>query len=151
MTQEEINSQWTRELDSNVGKCTLLVPPIRRSELRRPYQYLVSVADFGRMFDDVKALTQIAKPLLQCELWEQKGITYGRKIHLFLLGFRPGLVSDSTAGITKPQWEELTTAIAARLNQTLAETLLYVEPWTAEAKFQARLETYVMFTELKPQ
>lgn len=150
MNQQSINQAWKQELQTNVGSVTFLVPPQRNSGLRKPYQYKTTTAEFRGLKQGLKIIASQFGDNLQCDLVDSKPVTYGARLNCFLLGYKPGYTGGNT-GVTCDQWGKVTTELCARLKQSLGDdVLVYVEPWTAERKFQARFETYVMFSELEP-
>lgn len=150
MNQQQSNQAWQQEAQTNVGSVTFLVPPQRNSGLRKPYQYKTTTADFTRLKTELKTISTQFGFRLQCDLVDTKPVKYGSRLDCFLLGYAPGYVGG-LRGITREEWEKITTELCARLKQSLGDDVsVYVEPWTAERKFQARFETYVMFAELEP-
>lgn len=149
-TQEQTNAEWHQTFESNAGQCTLLVKPARIVPgLRKPYEYEVTAQDARNLIADLNATLRHNKQLLQCGLVDKKTVTYGIRFNLFLLSYRRGLVSDSAAGCSPGQWQAITEAVVQRIKATLGDDCpVYVEPWTPDAKFQARFETYIKFREL---
>lgn len=151
MNQEQTNQAWKQTIQPERGpSITILVPPVRNSGLRKPYQYQTTTAEFRKLKQDAKTIAEQFGNNLQCAGVDSKPVTYGARLDIFLLGYKPGH-TGTTTGVTRAQWEKVTTELCDRLKQSLGEDIaVYIEPWTAERKFQARFETYIMFEELQP-
>ena len=149
--QAATNKSWLQTEKGNGLTMTILAPPLKKVVgLRRPYQMEVPTAVVAKLKKDLKAaLKPYATPVLQCDLSDFKAVTYGARIDVFLLGYAPGLCGDPAAGITREQWDTITAQITALIQRALgAGETMYVEPWSAKIKFQARYETYVKYQEL---
>ena len=94
---------------------------------------------------ELKAAAQTCRKL-QCDLIGFKRTGRGFRLNIFLLAFRPGFCGDPTQGVTQAEWNDVTESIRAALKPLDPDAPLYVEPWTAAAKFQARFETYILRT-----
>lgn len=57
-------------------------------KLRNPYRHSLSEHEFQQLY---AALGICKTKTLQCDLVSRKAITYGWKIQVYLLGYRPGL------------------------------------------------------------
>lgn len=115
--------------------------------LRSPYEFVAPMREVAILINDVKAiLAPYRKLRLQCGLLETKAVSRGRKFHLFLLGYEPGFSGGTVKGVT--EWVELTDAIIDRVQRTLGECNMSVDPWSRSGKFIARLETYIMYEEM---
>lgn len=145
-TQQQMNAEWTRTVQSNVGQVTLLVPPPVETQLRSPYQYERSLTECRSLRLDLKNTAAEFKPRLQCALVETKAVTYGMRFSIFALGYRPGFC-DGQEGLTIDQWYDFSNRIISRLRLSLGEDVsVYVEPWSGSKKFQLRFETYIKYS-----
>lgn len=140
MNQEEINREWMREFNSNIGTVTILTSPkIKTSGLKGPYEYRLTDSKLSDLISNLKDIGKAAR--IQCNLVDVKPLMYGKRIRLFFLGYPPGFTGDES-GITARDWSR----IAARLRRTikiLPGAKPYIEPWTIDDKFQMRFTAYV--------
>jgi len=142
--------RWLQTRQTNVGAVTFIEPPARVSNLRKPYQYLLTCAGMKKLMKDMKDMTSAFNVRnSQCSLVDSKAVSYGRKFGVWTLSFAPGFCGDNR-GCTQEQWVAYTNSILKRLEKDLGEVDLYVEPWNSTRKFQMRFDTYVMYKELKP-
>jgi hypothetical protein len=145
-TQQEINKIWQRDYVSNVGVVTILTPPKRMATgLRYPYEYEVTERKVMRMVRDLKDMGRLIGDQFQCFLIENKMIRYGVRLHIFLLGHPTGWAGMTSTGVDAQCWDLSTLSISNRLASVFGSVPMYVEPWSATQKFQARFETYIKF------
>lgn len=115
-------------------------------KLRKPYQHSLSEHEFQNLFAGLKVCET---KTLQCYLVARKPVTYGWKIQVFLLGYRPGLCGDnaSSEGITKIEWDALTEHIRAIIKGYVPSAQINIEQWHTNKKFQFTWETYIQTRE----
>ncbi len=161
MSQKNDNRKFRKTVQSSVGALGLLIQPKHESKLPRPYEYELGVSEFRAMVGELKV---IVKPLrLQCDLVDVRAITRGARLHLFLLGYRPGLIPAAVSypgarklagddglakGVTRDQWEQMICDTRCALEARLIKISLYAEPWSRSEKFQLRFGAYVKYKEL---
>lgn len=141
------NQEWEKQYGKPGMEVTLLVPPKRQTKLPKPYQYELSVGKGRSLIEEIKKICAPFRNKLQCVLIEKKLLSRGVRIDVFLLGFCPGFCGDDM-GVTKEEWDNITSLISKEL-EILPDVPLYVEDWSNERKFQLRLETYILFSELQ--
>ena len=145
--QTNLNAMWRQTFNSNIGIITMLVAPKRASTLRKPYQYSMPAKQCRQLTQTINTVLKAFSGLQHAGM-DAKRTKYGCRLNIFALGYRPGYTGDQS-GIDANQWASCTQQVLDALKQTLGDDVaLYVEPWSATNKFQARFETYVLFPEL---
>lgn len=145
MNQSEINAEWHQQLDSNVGKIGMLVQPRHVTPgLRKPYEWELEWDMLEALVLALRGIANSRTKWLQCALVEAKRLAFGRRVKIFLLGYRPGFCGPTEAeGITADQWQLTGDAVRLAL-KVLPDAKPYIEEWSAEKKFQLRFEAYIM-------
>lgn len=140
-TQDEINRAWL----TKDGAFTFLDCPARNSQLPKPYTFEKTEAEILGLKNELKTALKPFSSLLQCAGIDLKRTGRGFRLDIFMLGFRPAYCNgpNEKTGVTLEQWSNAVDAIRNVLKSLEAEPLLYVEPWIAERKFQARFEAYI--------
>jgi hypothetical protein len=145
MTQDETNQSWKQTLTGNGITVEVLQPPYqKRKGLRYPYTrtsttkkvlaFKAKMKEMSKFYQDVK---------LQCFHTPVERKTYGWKVSVFMLGYKPGLCG-SPEGILKEEWEKLAKDFTVLLSKLTGEPeSVYMEPWSDESKFQIRWEKYL--------
>ncbi len=156
------NEDYLVDVPTNIG--TITVIDVKRKNvpagLKKPYEYISSLPDVNNHYNKIKdylkdkddSRKKNLHPVpgkLQYASIDRKVVTKGIKLTVFLLGYSPRSTGDIT-GVTKDQWN----AIVKQTQKLLFDFLgpdaeMYVEPFSTDDKFQARFETYVMYSELK--
>jgi hypothetical protein len=145
-TQTEVNKSWQQPVNTEFGTLTLLTPPKKQSNLRKPYEYEAS----KQTVEDAAAqLKKLAREYqnggkIQIGMIETKSLAFGKKIELFYLGFAPGLCGDNR-GLVAAEWDKLISDTKQIMDNISTEIPMYVEPWIANRKFQARATLYIKF------
>lgn len=153
------NQQHLHNVPTNVGEVTLIhvARQNRPAGLKKPYEYVLSIEQVNALFDELKALIKPGNSKgLQCAgLWK-KATTKGIRLNVFCLGFRVGLCGDhpdNARGVTAEYWTEICEGIQNILQKFLGEDAkIYAEPYVENEpamghhKFQARFETYIMYS-----
>lgn len=146
MTQDDINKAWERRAGPKGFETVGLIQPAPlkpTSGLLRPYVFAASMAEVDIAKQRFKQLFKSYGDKIQCDLADFKKTGYGWRFTFFLLAYRPGLTHDAT-GIDSSQWISVTERCREIIWGLIGqEPMLYVEPFTNNAKFQARFETYI--------
>ena len=149
MSQATVNKKWKQKFQSNVGEIEMLVPPKKRTALKKPYEFVATIAEVAALVKDVKAIVMpYRKGRLQCDLLETKAVSCGVRFGLFLLGYKPGYCGTPD-GISAADWRAVTDAIKKRIKKTLKGCEIYVDAWRTGRKFQLRCDTYIMYKEME--
>lgn len=119
----------------------------RPAGLRKPYEYVLSLKDADLFITELRFATKaLENQGFQFGGVTRKGLTRGYKVDFFLLGYEPD--SGDTDGVSRKQWEEVTTLVQSILTKYLGpDAEAYIEPYSSSEKFQARWEAYVMYKE----
>jgi len=147
MKQSDINAEWHKELDSNVGKIGLLVQPRQVTPgLRKPYEWVLKTHEAYALSRSLIKLAKIERSACQCTLVETKSLRYGIHLSLFFLSCPPGWFKEYT-GHTALQWTSLGEALKFTLTP-LAGAKVYIEEWSDKKKFQIRFDAYIAAEEM---
>lgn len=139
------------DIPTNVGTITVIetTRKNRPKGLRRPYEYVLPLKEAKALHDGLRDALKDAESLgFQCSLVSRKGLSYGIRLHVFLLGYRPGLCG-TPEGVSPSLWGETVRAVQRLLTKHLGrDARVYAEPYSQDDKFQARFETYIMHEEM---
>lgn len=116
-------------------------------KLRHPYEHALTEEQWKELYAALRRVCKSAK--LQCDLVDRKPITYGYKINVFLLGYRPGLCGDggTSEGITQLEWDALTSTLRHVIKSAVPSAVIHPEAWSSVKKFSFRWETYIQTRE----
>lgn len=145
------NAAHLHEVDTNVGKCTLIatVRTNRPKGLRKPYEYVLFVEKAKSLYNDLNALFKEKEPAYQIATVWKTGLTRGMKLKVFCLAYRPGFCGPGEGGVNREDWEATCRAIQDVLIKYLGEdAAIYADRYSDDEKFQARFETYIAYEEL---
>ena len=140
------NSEFIVKVETNIGTVGFIQTSRKnRPKIRKPYEYELTPAKTNKLNDVLKKyLKCYDNGMLQCVLVEKKGLMHGIRLHIFLLGYKPGLCG-TPEGITKEGWEKVTKDVQDILNKYLGpEAKAYIEEFSEKDKFQFRFETYIL-------
>jgi len=147
MSQKAINAAWQHNVSSSIGTIGILAPPAIPTTLKRPYQYQAPMAVVLKLQKDIKSITTPYSKQLQCLLAETKPVKYGVRYSVWFLGYHAPLSGGST-GISKKEWAKLTADTVKALATVCPDPQMYIEPYNKTRKFQARFDTYIMYSEM---
>jgi hypothetical protein len=114
--------------------------------LRKPYEYLLSMAEIGTLNAALRDIASEFKGQLQCSLVSFKSLAFGKRVEVFFLGYRPGYCGDES-GITKLSWQKLTNDFVAALS-ALPDAKPHIREWSDQSKFDIRFSTHIAAKEL---
>lgn len=124
--------------------------------LKKPYDHLVPIAEFRVMQDSIKSKLKEwdgkikgTRLRMQCTLLNVKPVTYGRKVGMWMLGYKPGATGDES-GVTKEEWDLACSTMTALIKSAVPEAIIHKQEWGSERKFQYRWDAYIMLEELQP-
>jgi len=108
------------------------------------------MAELAALIKDVKGiLACYSRPQVDCARLDTKALSRGRRFDLFLLGYSLNKRGSYVSGISEDDWLDVTNRLRDRIDSTLGECDMLVEAWSATSRFQARFETYVMYSEMR--
>jgi hypothetical protein len=148
------NSDWVQTVATNVGSVQILSAPLKsRKEtgLRHPYQFKASLADVRTL---IKSLRELSKgdPYTKMQYGASptsKSTTYGIRFDIFMLGFKPGYCGTPLTGVTREEWDKCVEEVTTAVRAVLPDVPVYASQWNPNNKFQFRIETYIMYSELQ--
>lgn len=146
-------TQFLHNIDTNIGTIQIIATTRvnRPVGLRKPYEYVVSIKRFKKHFDKINKVFENIKEgetFQHAGIWK-KSISKGIKLDIFMLGYAIGSCGNNS-GVTEKQWNETINKIQKQITYLLGEDAqMYVEPYCDNKKFQARFQTYIMYTEMK--
>jgi hypothetical protein len=150
MKQEDINMEWWKEFDANVGRVTMLIQPRHVTPgLRKPYEWLLQWDEVDATILHLRGIANNHKARLQCDLVKSKSLAFGKRVEIFLLGYRPGFCGDDGKGVTQEEWSTIGDKVRLALRY-LDGAKPYIEPWSADKKFELRFEAYIAIKEMNP-
>jgi hypothetical protein len=140
------------DVQTNIGTITY-VETTRKNRpdgLRKPYEYVLPMKRAKELSEELRAgLKDSHEKGFQCSLVERKGLASGIRLHVFVLGYKPGLCGAND-GVSPALWGETVRGVQRLLTGYLGkDARAYVEPYSNDKKFQLRFETYVMYEEFK--
>lgn len=141
------------DVPTNVGIVTFIDTSRknRPKGLRKPYEYVVSIEDGKKLYDELKALLKPQEQACQCAGVNRKALSRGVRLEVFVLGYTPGLCgpNDDRTGLQKAQWQTLCKDVQNILFKYLGkDARIYADRYSKKDKFQARIEAYIAYSEL---
>jgi len=114
------------------------------------YEHRLTVPRYREMLDRLKEFLKPFEPRMQDASVQDKAVSYGRKLDVYILGFPPGLVGDER-GLPEQEWNEFIASFK-QLIEGYLPGVRYIQdqPWTEGQKSWVTVHTFVMFEELTP-
>ena len=147
-------TEHLHDIPTSVGIMTVIATSRRSGRplgLKKPYEYVLPFAQTRAIVKDLATGLEArgGEDLFQCVLVEWKPLKNGIRLHLWVLGFRPGLCGPSEhAGVSRENWDNTCKFLQDTLFRYLGEDArMYSEPYSEDRKFQLRFDTYVMYSD----
>lgn len=139
-------------IPTNVGTITIINTSRknRPKGLKKPYEYVISIKDGKNLYDELNELLKPYQKICQCASVYKKSLSIGIKLNVFVLAYAIGLCGkNDECGLNKKQWNELYKNIQNIIFKYLGkDARIYADRYTKKDKFQARIETYIAYSEL---
>lgn len=141
------------KVDTHIGELELGIISTERTNrpkgLKQPYEYILPLAKATKSLRDLKKfLNSQDEAKFQCCGLFTKAVSKGIRVSVFILSYNIDHSVDKT-GCTETEWNELTKETQEKLFAILGKDAeMYIEPFTKERKFQARLQTYIAYKEM---
>lgn len=145
------NAKFIVTVESNIGPISYINTSrkTRPAGLRKPYEYVVPKKNADTKYAALRDfLKSQSREKFQCSYASKKGVSKGFKLNVFLLGYKVGLCGDRS-GCTPEEWDALTKQTQNMIFDMLGnDAEMYIDAYSADDKFQARIETYVAYQEM---
>lgn len=151
LTRGEQNARWNLQGDDVMALCNPPDNPNRPKGLKNPYQWVLPIADFDKLWAAIRRAVKPYKKQLQCRYLHAKPAARGARLEVFLSAAAKPFELDkhgASKAMSQTDWNTLIERLDNVLAKYLPDSAMFADDWTREQQFQLRFQTHVAYKEL---